>query len=340
MATKADRYEGIDGLKAYAIIGIALMHVLANGEYGMGGFVFERLIPSFANLVFLFMMVSGFGMCCGYYQKIVDQKISVEDFYKKRYIKIWPYFALLCALDFVISPSKESLFEVFANLTLCQGLLPNAKISVIGVSWTLAVIFVFYMLFPFFCFLIGNKKRAWGVAVVALVFNWLCSNYFNAGRTSIVYDAVYFIAGGLIFLYRKELAEFASKHKVIAGAILLIAAVAYFALGGNTLTMLFFCVAALVYTLGCNRGGVLVNPVAKFLGGISFEIYLCHMVIYRVLEKLHLVHLFGNGLLAYIFTAVAVICGSVVFSVCAKWFLNKIETIFKERVNNRRVNHV
>ena len=35
MATKADRYEGIDGLKAYAIIGIALMHVLANGEYGI-----------------------------------------------------------------------------------------------------------------------------------------------------------------------------------------------------------------------------------------------------------------------------------------------------------------
>ena len=338
MATKADRYEGIDGLKAYAIIGIALMHVLANGEYGIGGFVFERLIPSFTNLVFLFMMVSGFGMCCGYYQKIIDQKISVEDFYKKRYIKIWPYFALLCALDFVISPSKESLFEVFANLTLCQGLLPNAKISVIGVSWTLAVIFVFYMLFPFFCFLIGNRKRAWGVAAAALVFNWLCANYFKAGRTNIVYDAVYFIAGGLIFLYRKELAEFAAKYKVSAGAILLVATVAYFALGDNTLTMLFFCVAALVYTLGCKVGGVLVNPVAKFLGGISFEIYLCHMVIYRVLEKLHLVHVFGNGLLAYIFTAVAVICGSVVFSVCAKWFLNKIEAFLKERV--RRVNHV
>lgn len=353
VATKADRYEGIDGLKAYAIIGIALMHVLANGEYGIGGFVFERLIPSFTNLVFLFMMVSGFGMCCGYYQKIIDQKISIEDFYKKRYIKIWPYFALLCALDFIMSPSKESMFDVFANLTLCQGLLPNAKISVIGVSWTLAVIFVFYMLFPFFCFLIGNKKRAWGVAVAALVFNWLCGVYFFDGnhivdslsvgftpRLNIVYDAIYFIAGGLIFLYRKELAEFASKYKVFAGAILLIATVAYFAVGGNTLTMLFFCVAALVYTLGCKRGGVLVNPVAKFLGGICFEIYLCHMIIYRVLEKLHLVQLFGNGLLAYVFTAAAVICGSVVFSVCAKWFLNKIETFLKERVNNRRVNHV
>lgn len=268
VATKAGRYEGIDGLKAYAIIGIALMHVLANGEYGIGGFVFERLIPSFTNLVFLFMMVSGFGMCCGYYQKIIDQKISVEDFYKKRYIKIWPYFALLCALDFVISPSKESLFEIFANLTLCQGLLPNMRIEVIGVSWTLAVIFVFYMLFPFFCFLIGNKKRAWGVAVVALVFNLLCGTYFFDGnhivdafsvgftpRLNIVYDAIYFIAGGSIFLYREELAEFAAKYKVIAGAVLLIATVAYFALGGSTLTMLFFCVAALVYTLGCKRGG-------------------------------------------------------------------------------------
>ena len=222
MSTKADRYEGIDGLKAYAILGIALMHVLSNGKYEIEGFVFEQLIPAFTNLVFLFMMVSGLGMCCGYYQKIIDRKISMEEFYSKRYIKIWPYFALLCVLDFVISPSKNSLYEVFANLTLCQGLLPNANISVIGVSWTLAVIFVFYMLFPFFCFLLGNKKRAWGVAAAALVFNYLCGSYFNAGRTNIVYDAIYFIAGGLIFLYRKELAEFAQKYKVVAGAILCI----------------------------------------------------------------------------------------------------------------------
>ena len=107
----------------------------------------------------------------------------------------------------------------------------------------------FYMLFPFFCFLIGNKKRAWGVAVVALMFNWLCSSYFSAGRGNIVYDAIYFIAGGLVFLYRKELVEFASKYKVIAGAILLIATVSYFAVGGYTLMMLFFCVAALIYSV-------------------------------------------------------------------------------------------
>lgn len=88
----------------------------------------------------------------------------------------------------------------------------------------------------------------------------------------------------------------------------------------------------MVYTLGSNRGGGgLVNPVAKFLGGICFEIYLCHMVIYHVLDKLHLIHLVGNAFLAYIFTAVAVIGGSVVFSVCAKWFINKLETFLLKR---------
>ena len=105
-----ERYEGIDGLKAYAILGIVLMHILSNGNFGLNGLVFQKLIPSFTNLVFLFMMVSGFGMCCGYYQKFKDQKIGVGEFYIKRYSKIWPYFALLCVLDFVMSPSKSALY--------------------------------------------------------------------------------------------------------------------------------------------------------------------------------------------------------------------------------------
>ncbi|NLJ70765.1 MAG: acyltransferase [Clostridiaceae bacterium] len=338
------RYEGIDGLKAYAILGIILMHVLANGRYAVEGFVFEQLIPSFTNFVFLFMMVSGFGMCCGYYQKFKNKTIGIGEFYTRRYMKIWPYFAFLCTLDFVISPSKEAIYEVFANLTLCQGLLPNMNISVIGVSWTLAVIFVFYLLFPFICFLLKNRKTAWLALVCSAIYNFVCSSYFFdahhiadqavvnfSARTNILYCAVYFMSGGLIYLYRKELFEFAIKYKFIAILVLLGTIVAYFVIGASTTTILAFCAAALIYTLGSKSRGVLVNPVAKFLGGVSFEIYLCHMVIYRALEKLHLVYLFGDGLLAYIFTVLAVILGSVVFSICSKWFLNKIEALIVNR---------
>ena len=56
-----------------------------------------------------------------------------------------------------------------------------------------------------------------------------------------------------------------------------------------------------------------------------------NQLLYVLLEKLHLIHVFENELLSYIFTSVAVVCGSVVFSVCVKWFLNKFESILKEK---------
>lgn len=98
----------------------------------------------------------------------------------------------------------------------------------------------------------------------------------------------------------------------------MIATIVYFAIDSSTFTILFFNVVVLVYTLGCNWGGELVDLVSKFFGGICFEIYLRHMLSYRVFETLYLMHLFGNDLLAYICTAVTVIYGPIVLSVCAK----------------------
>ena len=127
MATKADRYEGIDGLKAYAIIGIALMHVLANGEYGIGGFVFERLNTIIHKPRFPFMMVMVLACAVGYYQKLLteDQR---RGFLQET---VHQNLAVLCDIALCVRlcdfKQKESLFEVFANLTLCQGLLPNAE---------------------------------------------------------------------------------------------------------------------------------------------------------------------------------------------------------------------
>lgn len=344
-----ERYEGIDGLKAYAILGIVLMHVLSNGNFNLTGFVFKNLIPSFTNLVFLFMMVSGFGMCCGYYQKFKDKQIDINEFYKKRYNKIWPYFAMLCILDFLISPSKNALYEVVANLTLCQGLLPNMNISIIGVSWTLAVIFVFYLLFPFFVFLLDNKKRAWLSLICALFYNFVCNIYFFdeahiadksvvnfSSRTNILYCAIYFVMGGLIYLYKKEIKLLVEKNRMIVIIVLFISLVGYFILGSSTITILIFCVMSLTYTFGCNHKGILVNPVAHFVGEICFEIYLCHMIIYRIFEKMSFIHLFKNDLISYVFISIAVIGGSIIFAKCANCILNKVKIILK----NRRVNYV
>ena len=95
------RYESLDYLRAFSALGILLMHVLTNGNYELSGFVFDKLIPSFTDLVFLFMVISGFSMCCGYYKKIRSNEINIDDFYIKRFKRMWPYFTFLCLIDFI-----------------------------------------------------------------------------------------------------------------------------------------------------------------------------------------------------------------------------------------------
>lgn len=277
--SKNTRYDALNGIRAFSAIGIVIMHVLANGEYDLSGFVFKKLIPSFADLVFLFMIISAFSMCCGYYDKISENKISLDAFYKKRFLKILPFFGLLSLIDVVISPSKEALLELFANLTLCFGFLPNAgDISVIGVGWFLGVIFVFYIIFPFYCCLLKNKYRAWGVLAVAYLFTVLCADYFGIRRTNILYDAAYLLCGGLIYLYRSSLAAFSKSHRIIVALLVVVFAVVYYVVGAYVLTTLCLFSFILIYAMGAGNNGLLSNRVTKYLSSISMEMYLSHMV--------------------------------------------------------------
>ena len=73
-----NHYPGLDVVRVIAIAGIVLMHVLANGNYDLSGFLFEKVIGTAGNFTILFMMVSAFGMCCGYYEKFKAGTINIE----------------------------------------------------------------------------------------------------------------------------------------------------------------------------------------------------------------------------------------------------------------------
>lgn len=297
-----------------ACIGIMMMHLQANSNYEITGYFYNTVIPSFTNFVFLFMTVSAFGMCCGYYEKVMKQTISLSDFYAKRFKKILPFFGFLVLIDVALSPSRAALFEAFADLTLLFGFLPNAgNISVIGVGWFLGLVFVFYLCFPFFCVLLANKKRAWISFAVSLLYNFVCAEYFEVGRSNILYSACFFLAGGLIYLYRKELAKLSPYIAVMLAAVSI---VAYYLIGGYAMTCLLVSACLLICTIVV-RGG-LENRITRFFSNISMEIYLSHMVLFRVVERLGLNTRFGNGWLQYLNTVVLVLTATVVFSVVMK----------------------
>lgn len=243
-------YGAIDGLRMIAAFGIVMMHIRANSNYDITGYVYNTIIPSFTNFVFLFMTVSAFGMCCGYYEKILKGRVNFAEFYGKRFKKILPFFGVLVLLDIIMSPSVASLYEGFVDLTLLFGFLQK-PISVIGVGWFLGLVFVFYLIFPFFCVLIENKKRAWIAFAVSLIYNFVCANYFEVGRSNILYSACFFLAGGLIYLYREKIAKL---NQWVALGIAGCAIVLYYLIGGNAMMCLLVSCTLLIYAI-IKRGG-------------------------------------------------------------------------------------
>ncbi|MBR3150133.1 MAG: acyltransferase [Eubacterium sp.] len=327
------RYNGLDGVRALAAIGVAVMHVMYNGGYKISGFIAEKLIGNMGDFVFLFMIVSAFSLCCGYYDKIINKKISPTEFYAKRFKRILPFFALVCIMDFALSPDAKSAMELFAELTLCFGLLPNPQMSVIGVGWFIGLIFVFYIAFPFFCSLIANKRRAWSAFAVSIALNLMCEYYFFSAdrvvnfdyRSNIIYAAPYFFIGGLIYLYRDSISKMLVKLKYPVLLLCFGSAALVIAFGRSIWTILPTFALLTVYAMRENSP-LLENKAAAFLSSISMEIYLCHMMFFRLIEKLKLSHLFENDILSYIFTAAVTLAAAIVFSFAVKKIFSIVES--------------
>lgn len=319
-------YGAIDGIRTIACIGVVMMHMRSNNSYEISGFIYNTIISSFTNFVFLFMAISAFGMCCGYYEKILNNKVNLTSFYGKRFKNIFPFFGLLVLLDVAISPSIDALYEAFADLTLVFGFL-GKSISVIGVGWFLGLIFVFYICFPFFCVLLQNRRRAWASFAISLIYNFVCSSYFDVGRGNILYCVCYFLAGGLIYLYRDELGK---MNRLLALYLALGCTVFYYVLEENTAGCLLVSASWLSYALICAGGEthkscLLENRITKFISGISMEVYLSHMVIFRVVEKLRLNRIVGNGWIQYIVTVVIVLCGTILFAAVIQKVIGLVE---------------
>jgi peptidoglycan/LPS O-acetylase OafA/YrhL len=317
------KYDGLDWLRTIACVGIVMMHMRANNTYAISGFAYDTVIASFTNFVFLFMVISAFGMCCGYYDRILNNKISLENFYKKRYIKILPFFAFLVIIDVLLEHTASALIEGFADITLLFGLFPN-EISVIGVGWFLGLIFAFYLIFPFFCVLIKNKRRAWAAFAIAVVMNLVFGSYFGISRSNIIYSLCYFLAGGLIYLYREQLERFSIKHRGICLAFVALAIVLYYAIGSMTITELLIDASMMLFALGSKSGGGgLQNRFTRFFSSVSMEVYLSHMVIFRVIQKLGLNTIIGNGWSQYFITVIVVLNSAILLAVVFKrcWIL-------------------
>lgn len=145
-------------------------------------------------------------------------------------------------------------------------------------------------------------------------------SYLPTGETTYL-SALRILSGGILYLYRYDLQKLikGKTHKAL-GVLITGYAVLFF---WNHLyshqiyvaVLLFLCS---IYAVTHEGKGILNNRVVSFLSGISFEIYLCHMMFLRAVGLLHLErHICDRNILTII-TYGLVIALSIVFSVTYK----------------------
>lgn len=174
-----------------------------------------------------------------------------------------------------------------------------------------------------------------------MVCNILCQLYFFdeqhipsnfIARENILYSAIFFMAGGLIYLYRDNICKYKNisvlRILFIAGA-----AVIYYLFSQNDFVMTIFSAAIIIFAVTAS-GKISSNNFIKKLSAISFEIYLSHMMIYRVLEKLNIHHAFGVNVISYGVTAILTLAGAIVFSSIAKHGIRKSKEYMKVRIHH------
>ena len=343
MTKLRERYDNLDGLRAISCLLIIVYHVKKFGNYRLNG-VPADIIDLFTQFVPLFLMISGFGIFCGYYERMKNREISLSAFYKKRYAKILPFFAFVLLIYCVLEHSISGIIEALTQATLTYGLLSSITMGLCSVAWTIGIIFLFYMLFPFFVFLCDSKKTAlisFGISIVLSIF---CYSYFfkqygdgaYITRNNFLYLSPYFFGGAVTYLFRDSIKRVISAHRIIALILCLMITVGYYFIpneipsgGGGVSTIvlknLLLFLPWLWYSISV-KSYVLSNPVASFLSKISLELYLSQMLIFHLVEKFPGLHFAGNGWLGYIAASLLIIIGDVIFveafMLIKKWVVN------------------
>ena len=323
-----NRYENLDGLKVIAAFGIVAMHVSANMGHPLTSIFTTNIIGTMTHFVKLFLILSGFGMCCGYYVKFKEGKADIEKFYKRRFSKNMPFFVLLVFIDTLVSIRGVIWRDVFASLTMAFNLMPTHDMSIVGVGWTLGAIFVFYFLFPFYVFLLSTKKRAWCTAGICLILNWCCCNYYDfvgkADGANFLFLSVYFVVGGMIYLYKEDIEKKMRQVPVyVAILVILLVTIVWYLIPSSEFSVWFtlktiilfvvWIVAAISY-----KSKILGNSITKKLSKVSLEIYLSHMMLFRVVEKIGFSNRITNKNISYLTTLFFTIILTIIFSVFAK----------------------
>ncbi|MDR6404580.1 MULTISPECIES: acyltransferase family protein [Chryseobacterium] len=324
----------ISFLRAISVLAVLLYHYKISAL--KGGFIG----------VDIFFVISGYLMTKIILTGIKNDNFHILDFYKKRVIRIFP--ALLCTITFfavviyILIPtqfisymklfSSSSLF--FSNIYyyLNSGYFDiSSQYNFLLHTWSLSVEWQFYMIYPIILLVFKkmyktneNKFKLYFFGLIIISFSsMLLHNTSNKPLSFYMFypRAWEMMFGGLAFLFEKQMKSI-NKNIKVAVVIFSLVTIVFFLSFVNeksiawpsNVTIIPVVLTTLILLFNVDIK-LFNNKIVKFIGDISYSLYLWHWPFY-VLSLYFAV----NGRLRYRLTFIFL---SLIFSILTYYFIEK-----------------
>ncbi|QVX15197.1 acyltransferase [Pseudomonas congelans] len=298
-----ERLYSLQGLRGVAVLGVVLFHMMSvESKFSGGDILLPPWLDFFQLGVDLFFVISGFVMVIvsrGRFQSAPEAQRFLFNRVSRIYPTYWLYFFITLAV-YLVQPGMVNSGHGSSNLIMSFLLLPNDKVLLVMVAWSLLFELWFYVVFSGFLlfrernlpFLLG----AWSLIIV--VFNTLADwqDYSPAVKIILHPYALEFVLGAALalFFYGRHSARVPTAAVWLLLGVALMAAVPlignyrlYESQGLLRMLMVGGTFGVLVVTLALleRRRQLLVPAFLVAVGDMSYTIYLSHLLVLGVIGR-------------------------------------------------------
>lgn len=296
-------YKSFDILKFVCAIVIACVYHYQNDFPDVTLFAnlpfVNRLSVYGYMLVELFFIISGFLFFTSYFNKIKNNNLTIDSFLKKRYIRLIFVSGITTFVMFILQQSyylKNNSFWMWGNNDLVNLLFqvsgiqfwlePNI-VSLNNAVWYISVLLFCYIVFFYISKLVIKKKNIF-IFLIPILVAFLVQKYnlniplmnYNVTRGLISFGVGVFLSCLINGLKGKK------NISLFSFIILFILGLLYIFLDDSIVGNLFLFLTFIVYPLLIlflvsidNKLKFINNKFTKYLGNLSFGIYLWNLPI-------------------------------------------------------------
>lgn len=306
------RSSYLDALRGVAFLNVMAVHVSGHMT-GLPNWVL-RLCNAGNYGVQLFFILSALTLCMSMHNRRASEHTPVLGFAIRRLFRIVPMYwvSMIFYIIFLgrgpthFAPDGIGLTQILTNLFFIHGWYPTTINSVVPGGWSIAVEMNFYLLFPFLFLYLYNIKRA-VVAImiyapVSIVISVSLFRLFASGLNDISPELlreffyywlprqiVVFILGFALFHGLKDDRVGCLRRRT--GACVLLGGIPSFGiiLLSNlpaeylVLSLLY---AAIIFSLAICPTRLIVNPLLRYTGLISYSAYLTHFAVVEAISNI------------------------------------------------------